>query len=63
VAVSADGKTAIIGAPGDNNGVGATWVYTRSGSTWTQQAKLVGTGYIWYICTGHIGICEVLMAI
>jgi hypothetical protein len=31
--------------PLDNSGVGATWVFTRSGSTWTQQgSKLVGTG-------------------
>jgi hypothetical protein len=46
VAVSGDGNTAVIGASGDNNGVGAAWVYTRSGSTWTQQSKLVGTGYV-----------------
>jgi FG-GAP-like repeat len=45
VAVSADGNTAIVGGSGDNGGVGAAWVYTRSGGVWTQQgAKLVGTG-------------------
>ena len=45
VALSADGNTALIGGPGDNSGVGAAWVFTRSGSTWTQQgAKLTGTG-------------------
>ncbi len=44
VSVSADGNTAIIGAPGDNSNAGAAWVYIRSGTTWTQQAKLVGTG-------------------
>jgi gliding motility-associated-like protein len=45
VFLSADGNTAILGGPGDNSGVGAAWVYTRSGGTWTQQgAKLVGTG-------------------
>ena len=37
VAVSADGDTALIGAPADNLGTGAAWVFTRSGSTWTQQ--------------------------
>ena len=43
VALSADGNTALIGAPGDNNGMGAAWVFTRSGSTWTQQGgKLTG---------------------
>jgi probable HAF family extracellular repeat protein len=44
VALSADGSTALIGAPGDNEDVGAVWVFTRSGSTWTQQAKLTGSG-------------------
>ena len=46
VALSADGNTAIVGAYGDNSSIGATWVFIRSGSTWTQQgSKLVGTGY------------------
>ncbi len=43
VALSGDGNTALIGGPTDNNNVGAAWVFTRSGSTWTQQGeKLVG---------------------
>ena len=41
VAVSADGTTALVGAPADGGLVGAVWVFTRSGSAWTQQgAKL-----------------------
>jgi lipocalin len=45
VALSADGNTAIVGGPLDNNDTGAAWVYTRSGGVWTQQgSKLVGTG-------------------
>jgi hypothetical protein len=45
VALSADGNTAIIGAPNDNSDVGATWIFTRSGGVWTQQgSKLVATG-------------------
>jgi hypothetical protein len=45
VALSEDGNTAVVGGPGDNGGVGAAWVYTRSGGVWTQQgSKLVGTG-------------------
>jgi hypothetical protein len=31
----------------DNNGVGAAWVFTRSGGVWSQQgSKLVGTGAV-----------------
>ncbi len=49
VALSGDGNTALIGGPQDgrsrNGAVGAAWVFTRSGTAWTQQgAKLVGTG-------------------
>jgi hypothetical protein len=45
VAVSADGNTALMGGAEDNNGIGAAWVFTRSGSLWTQQGeKLVGAG-------------------
>lgn len=44
VALSADGKTAIVGGPGDSSDTGAAWVYTYSSDTWEQQAKLVGTG-------------------
>lgn len=43
--LSADGNTAIIGGPADNGFVGAAWIFTRSGGTWTQQgSKLVGIG-------------------
>jgi hypothetical protein len=46
VALSADARTAIVGAPGDGRGgQGATWIFTRSGSQWKQQgAKLTGPG-------------------
>lgn len=47
VSLSADGNTAIVGGWGDNSGVGAAWVYTRSSGIWTQQgSKLVGTGFV-----------------
>jgi hypothetical protein len=39
VALSSDGNTALIGGHGDNGDVGAAWVFTRSGSTWTQQGN------------------------
>lgn len=45
VGLSADGNTAVFGGIGDSTGVGAVWVFTRSGSTWTQQgSKLAGSG-------------------
>ena len=47
VAISADGNTAISGAPNDNNQQGAAWIYVRNGNVWTQQGpKLVGTGNV-----------------
>jgi hypothetical protein len=47
VSLSDDGNTAIVGGYVDNGGVGAAWVFTRSGGAWTQQgAKLVGTGAV-----------------
>src|SRR5262249_52548988 len=42
-ALSGDGHTAIVGAPYDNNGFGAAWVFMRSRAAWGQQVKLVGT--------------------
>jgi hypothetical protein len=39
VALSADGNTAIVGGPDDNNNIGAAWVFARSGSTWSQQGS------------------------
>ena len=44
VALSADGNTALIGGRSDNGGVGAAWVFTRSGSTWTQQGPKLTPG-------------------
>ncbi|HYW47781.1 MAG TPA: hypothetical protein VE959_33240 [Bryobacteraceae bacterium] len=46
VALSADGNTAIAGGYGDNSGVGAAWVFTRTNGAWSQQGKLVGSGSV-----------------
>jgi predicted amidohydrolase len=47
VALSADGNTAIVGAPEEdtspNTSNGAAYVFTRSGSTWTEQQKLLAS--------------------
>jgi hypothetical protein len=55
VSVSADGNTAIVGGPYDNNQMGAVWIFTRTGDTWTQQGnKLTGTGAVGnYIHQGY----------
>jgi hypothetical protein len=41
VALSSDGNTVASGAPGNLSSQGAVYVHTRSGTTWSQQAKLI----------------------
>lgn len=41
VALSNDGNVLVTGGPGDNSGIGAAWVSTRSETGWTQTAKLI----------------------
>ncbi|TLM72285.1 MAG: tandem-95 repeat protein, partial [Actinobacteria bacterium] len=38
--VALSGDTAVIGASADDSWAGAAYVFTRSGTTWSQQAKL-----------------------
>jgi len=40
-AVALEDDTAVVGASSKDVGQGAAYVFTRSGTTWTQQAKLV----------------------
>jgi uncharacterized protein (TIGR03437 family) len=42
-AAAVDGDTAVIGASALNNFLGAAYVFVRSGTTWTQQAKLTAS--------------------
>ena len=47
VAISGDGNTTIVGGIRDDAEAGAAWVFTRTGSAWTQQGdKLVGSGAV-----------------
>jgi len=47
IALSADGNTLAVGGYNDNGGIGAIWIYTRSGSSWTPQAgPIIGTGAV-----------------
>jgi len=41
--VAVAGDTALIGAPNDDYVKGSTYVFTRTGTTWTQQAKLLAS--------------------
>jgi len=41
--VSLSGDTALVGTPGPGGKPGAAYVFVRSGSIWTQQAKLVAS--------------------
>ncbi len=46
MSLSSDGNTLAVGGSADGS-FGATWVYIRNGSTWSQQgSKLVGTGAV-----------------
>ena len=49
--VALSGDTVMIGAYYNANAAGAVYVFTRTGTTWTQQAKLVQPDGI----TGHFG--------
>jgi FG-GAP repeat/Glycosyl hydrolase catalytic core len=40
VALSADGDTALLGGSSDDGGAGAAWVFVRTGTGWSEQAKL-----------------------
>jgi hypothetical protein len=47
VALSADGNTALVGAPNDDvsfkNNQGSAYVFARSGALWSQQARLIAS--------------------
>jgi len=42
--VAADGDTVMVGAPGDDNGAGAVYVYVWNGQSWDLEAKLTVGG-------------------
>jgi hypothetical protein len=61
ICLSDDGNTAVSGGPNDNSDVGAVWVFTRSGVTWSQTNMLVGMGYTGFpkqgsaVCISAVG--------
>ena len=46
VSLSASGNTLAVGGPVDGTDTGAVWIFSRTGTTWSQQtgSPLVGTG-------------------
>jgi nucleoside-specific outer membrane channel protein Tsx len=40
LSVALSGSTAVVGAPGKNSSSGTAYVFTRSGTTWSQQPQL-----------------------
>jgi len=39
VSISADGNTAVVGGPCDNNFSGAFWIFKRSAGVWSQEGN------------------------
>jgi len=58
LALSADGGTALIGGPADNSEEGAVWVFTWSGSAWSQEQELTANGTAGQAGNGEIGAGE-----
>ena len=44
VAISADGRIALVGGPGDNHGAGAAWVFSGAGTAWEQVGGKLTAG-------------------
>jgi len=55
VAVSADGNTFISGAPADNKGLGAAFIFEKKNGYYQYKSKLVGTGYTQLSSTVEMG--------
>ncbi len=56
ISVSIDGDTALIGAEGDDDTgdfSGSAYVFIRTGTTWTQQAKLIASDGAEHACFGR----------
>ena len=61
--VSLSGETLAVGGMDDDGTIGATWIFTRSGTVWSQQQKLVGTGYVAFPSQGSVSLVGDSLAI
>jgi hypothetical protein len=53
VSLTSDGNALAIGGPHDGSQIGAVWIFSRSGTTWSQVgSKLIGTGYVGNVLLG-----------
>jgi hypothetical protein len=46
LSVSIDVDTLVVGAPGQNSGAGAAYVFVRSGTVWSQPAEVTGNDVV-----------------
>lgn len=46
VSISGDGLNFVVGAPVNNGGIGAVWVFTLLGGVWTEQTIMVPVNYV-----------------
>ena len=53
VSISGDGSYAVVGGCYVNSKAGAAYIFLRTGTTWTQQAKLVPKDPIYYTGFGY----------
>ncbi len=58
VALSRDGSTALINGPNDSGGAGAAWVFTTSGSGWSQQTKLAGSDELYGNVAAEVALSD-----
>ena len=60
IALSSDGNTVLVGAPREYKNIGAAFVFVRTGSTWSQQAEIIGdcTSNCAHQGTGELGPAE-----
>jgi len=41
VSTNFDGSTIAVGGSGDNNGIGACWIFVKDGNEWIEKCKIV----------------------
>ena len=60
--ISVAGSTAVFGVPGDDYGAGAIYVYSKSGDSWSEEARLINDVRGYEAVSGRKVSCEEGMA-